>query len=92
MGKKRTRTKYVSKGQRRNVAKSTLKAVAADTTVLDTEMNKYKAWKKGKNPWILVKTDSKKAPYKKVKANTVYGSPNRNSSNTNKERQSEWTQ
>lgn len=93
MGKKRHRSGYTSAGLNRNVSKSTLKSISRDVSSLDKEEYKYDAWLKGKNPWIVVAGDTSKERFKKVKANTLWGSPNRNSnSNLNRDKQgdSEW--
>lgn len=89
MGKKRTRSTYVSKGERRNVSKSTCKLAAKDTTVLEKARYKHEAWKRGKNPWLVVPGFTPKESMRRIRANDLWGSPNRNSTNT-KEKESEW--
>jgi len=77
MGKKRIRKTKTSKGTHSNVATSTLKLVAASVCPLEKAMNKLKAWRSGKNPWITVKNTSGQTnmPFIKVRANTLYGNP-----------------
>jgi hypothetical protein len=77
MGKKRTRTKYTSKGERPIVSKSTLKAASRDVPAVDRALHKIDAWKKGKNPWITIPnpSGSKKEAFIRVKANSLYGDP-----------------
>lgn len=48
MGKKRSRDTYTSKGERRNVSKSTTKLVRRTKSILQTSMDKAEAAKKGK--------------------------------------------
>lgn len=38
-------------------------------------INKLDAWKKGKNPWITFETGQKNMPFKRQKANEVWGDP-----------------
>lgn len=77
MGKKRSRGTYHSKGERRAVAKSTVKAVRRDRSPFDIELNKLDAWRKGKNPWLTIKNPSGETNKRfiKVKANKVLGDP-----------------
>ena len=77
MGKKRIRKTKTSKGSHSNVAASTLKLVAAAVCPFEKAMNKIKAWRAGKNPWITVRNTSGQTnmPFIKVKANTLYGNP-----------------
>lgn len=77
MGKKKIRGTKTSKGVHSNVARSTLRLVAADACPLEKAMNKIKAWRAGKNPWITVRNTSGQTnmPFIKVKANTLYGNP-----------------
>lgn len=76
MGKKRTRTKVVSKGQRRSIVAG-VKEVRRDRSEGEKAYNKLKAWKKGQNPWITVAGPSSDKRFIKVRANTVYGDPKR---------------
>lgn len=77
MGKKRARKTYISKGQRPNVAADVLKMVARGVDLFKREADLRKAWKKGRNPWITVKTSEKgtNKPYYKVRANSYWGNP-----------------
>lgn len=81
MGKKRSRSKKTSNGVHSNVASSTLKAVARDVSLVDKALNKLKAWKKGKNPWVTVPTGESNRQYVRVRANGVYGDPKRSGAN-----------
>jgi len=76
MGKKRTRTKVVSKGQRRSIVAG-VKEVRQARSEGEKAYNKLKAWKKGQNPWITVAGPSSDKRFIKVRANTVYGDPKR---------------
>lgn len=38
-------------------------------------INKLDAWKKGKNPWVTFETDQKNMPFKRMRANEVWGDP-----------------
>lgn len=95
MGKKRCRSKKISKGERVNVNKGILKSIARDVSVVQKELNKILAWKAGKNPWITISNPSNENTKERtirVRANSVYGS-HKNISygvNANKERTSEW--
>ena len=48
MGKKKSRDTYTSKGERRNVSKSTTKAMRRHKSVLETAYDKHLAAAKGK--------------------------------------------
>lgn len=74
MGKKRTRSTTVSKGERRSVAAG-VKLVRQGRSELEKALNKLKAWRAGKNPWITVPGPSKKEAFVRVRANTLYGDP-----------------
>lgn len=54
MSAPKTKTKYVSKGERRAIAKDVCKSVKRDRTAVDYWTTKQKAWLAGKNPWITV--------------------------------------
>lgn len=70
MGKKRNRKQYISKGQRRNQT-----PMAGLRDAADKAMDKIKAWKAGKNPWITVVNREKNRPFIKVRANDCWGNP-----------------
>ena len=74
MGKKRTRKTVTSKGQRRNIVNG-VKEVRAARSDSEKNMNKIKAWRKGKNPWITVLGVQTNKRFIKVRANTLYGDP-----------------
>ena len=78
MGKKKMRSKYVSKGQRVSMSPEITKAVARDVTVLDTMMNKLDAYNKGKRVWLTIPNPNPKetkARFIRVLARDVYGDP-----------------
>ena len=47
MGKKKSSSGYTSKGQRRNVAKSTCKAMKRERGFLEREEQAWESWKRG---------------------------------------------
>jgi len=74
----KTKTKYVSKGERRSISKDTAKAVKRDRTVIEKWQIKQKAWLKGLNPWIVVpngNTSDTRARFVRVRAETEWGDP-----------------
>ena len=77
MGNKKFRTKYLSKGQRPNVAASTLKLVASGVTEIEKALNKLRAWRKGRNPKIVVDSGARGSNkrYTSVPANKLWGDP-----------------
>ena len=74
MGKKRTRTSMTSKGERRSVVAG-VKAVRQGRTELEKAMNKLKAWRQGKNPWITVPGPASNARMVRVRSNAAWGDP-----------------
>ena len=68
MAKKKRATK-VSKGERQSISKKTTHAVRADKSMADKLLNKIKAWKEGKNPWMSFDHLGK------FKMNSIYGDP-----------------
>jgi hypothetical protein len=80
MGKKRSRSTTVSKGERRNVVAG-VKEVRQTTTEVQKALNKLDAWLKGKNPWVTVPGPSKKESFVRVRANNLYGDPKRRFAN-----------
>lgn len=50
---------YTSKGERKNVASSTLNGVRDSVTGAEKMLNKQKAWKKGRNPWVTIENPNK---------------------------------
>jgi hypothetical protein len=80
MGKKRSRSTTVSKGERRSVVAG-VKEVRRATTEVQKALNKLDAWIKGKNPWISVPGPSKNQSFVRVRANALYGDPKRRSAN-----------
>lgn len=77
MGKKRIRKTYSSAGIHSNVSKSTLALAASGVSEFDKALNKLRAWREGKNPWITVENKDRKTnrPFYKVRANELYGNP-----------------
>lgn len=84
MGKKRSRSTYISKGERRNVSKETTKLVAASQSGFFKELNLRRAWKKGQNPWVTVPGPDAKRRFIRERANAVWGDPKRRGSMDNK--------
>ena len=68
MGKKKQRTKQVSKGERRNVAKKTTNAARRDYIASDGMerlINQLDAYKKNKNVVVTIPNPNKKETNKK---------------------------
>jgi len=74
MGKKRIRSKVVSKGERRSIVAGVREA-RRDMSPLDKEMHKTKAWRAGKNPWVTVPGPSSNMRFIRVRANSAWGDP-----------------
>lgn len=74
MGKKRTRSKQTSKGERRSIVAG-VREVRRDKPPLEKEMNKLNAWKKGQNPWITVPGTQSNMRFVRVRANNYWGDP-----------------
>ena len=75
---KSSTTKYVSKGERPNVQRSTSKSVKRDRNMLDGLDDIMKAYQALKNPWITISNPDAKATNKKkirIRANDLYGDP-----------------
>ena len=77
MAKKRTRTRYISKGERNNVSPALCAEVRATSSEALKALNLVRCWKAGKNPWILVENKQKgtNRPFYKVRANELWGNP-----------------
>ena len=76
MAKKRLRSKYTSKGERRAVAKSNL---VNNASVLDVAMNKADAFSKGKKVWFTIPNPNVNETNKRfirVNGNTYYKTDN----------------
>lgn len=76
----KTKTKYVSKGERRAIAKDVCKAVKRDRTAVDFWTIKQKAWLKGQNPWISMDnpntSDTKRRKIRvRAESNECWGDP-----------------
>ena len=65
MGRKRSRTKYVSKGQRVAVRRDILKEVRAEQSGLTQMINKVDAHRQGKKTWVTIENPNKKETNKK---------------------------
>lgn len=74
MGKKRTRSTTVSKGERRNIVAG-VKEARRSRPEAEKALNKIEAWRAGKNPWITVPGPSSNMRFVRVKANNLYGDP-----------------
>ena len=71
MGKKKKSDGYTSMGLHSNVSKDTLKAMRKERSHLDTMINKYDAFKKGKNVMLTIENPNKnetKKPFIRVPA------------------------
>lgn len=64
-GKKSSGKHYTSKGERRNVSKSTLNAMRASRSEADKMLNKQRAWINGSNPWVTMENPNKEQTNKK---------------------------
>ena len=74
MGKKRTRSTTVSKGERRNIVAG-VKEARRGRSAGEKLVHKTDAWLAGKNPWITVPGPSSNMLFVRVRANTLYGDP-----------------
>jgi hypothetical protein len=77
MGKKVKRSTYTSKGERHNVARSTLKLVRDGRSEIEKANNKLEAWREGKNPWLTVPGPATNMRFIRVRANSYWGDPRR---------------
>ena len=78
MAAPKTRAKYTSKGERVSCDPSILKAVKRQRTESEKLLHKVRAWRKGRNPWIVVNnldTNNKKEKFVRVRANDAWGHP-----------------
>lgn len=77
MGKrKKIRSSMTSKGERRSIVAG-VKEVRQGRSELWKAMNKLRAWKEGRNPWIAVPGPSSNMRFIRVKANELWGDPRR---------------
>ena len=71
---------FVSNGERPNVSKDTRKAIRRNVSNLETMINKYNAFKKGKNVMLTIPNPNAKAepanPFIRVNAKEVWRNPN----------------
>lgn len=77
MGKKRIRKNYRSAGVHSNVSKSTLRLARENVSPFDKALNKIRAWRAGKNPWVTIENRERKSNrnFYKVRANELWGNP-----------------
>ena len=80
MGKKKggKSSGAISKGERKSIDPSIVKAVRREKTEVEKLNHKLDAWRKGKKVKLLVPNqgnDAKKHPYIKVLATTIWGDP-----------------
>jgi len=59
MGKKKSRSKYTSKGGPRSVSKDTIKSMRAFKDDLDKILDKLKVWSKGKKVMVTIPNPNK---------------------------------
>ena len=72
MGKKKTRSKVVSKGLRSSVSRQTLKAVSRNVPEIEKVLNKLKHWSRGKRTMVTIANpnkNEKNKPFIKVEGN-----------------------
>ena len=71
---------FVSKGERTNVRKDIRKAMRRETSELQTVLNKYDAFKKGKNVMLTIPNPNAKVetnkPFIRVNAKQIWRNPN----------------
>mgnify|MGYP001445267248 FL=1 len=71
---------FVSNGERPNVSKDTRKAIRRNVSNLETMINKYNAFKKGKNVMLTIPNPNAKTepakPFIRVNAKEVWRNPN----------------
>lgn len=63
-----------------SISRKICKAVRRDRTEVEKLAFKQKAWRKGRNPWLVVpnlNTSEKAKPFVRVRANEVWGDPRR---------------
>ena len=78
MSTPKTKTKYVSKGERPNVKAGVTKAVKRDRSAITKHKMIQKAWAKGQNPWVTIPNPDANATNKRfirVRANIEFGDP-----------------
>ena len=71
---------FVSNGERPNVSKDTRKAIRRNVSNLETMINKYNAFKKGKNVMLTIPNPNAKTepakPFIRVNVKEVWRNPN----------------
>jgi len=76
MGKKKTRSKYTSKGGAPSVNKKTLNGMRKDRPAGLTDLYKLDAWSKGKNTWFTIENPNKNETNKRfirVRGSELFG-------------------
>ena len=86
--KKKQRDKQTSKGIGKNVDSKITNSIRRDRTKLEKVLDKQRAWKAMKNPWLTVPNGNSNETAKqfiRVRANDLWGDPRRQyrMSNTN---------
>lgn len=74
-GKKSSGTTYTSKGQRPNVSKDTTRKMSQETSLLDLNVNKIRALRKGKKVMVTIpnpNTAETNKPFIRVPASEVW--------------------
>lgn len=78
MSAPKTKTKYVSKGERKNTSQALTNAVRKERGPIEYWTTKQKAWLKRQNPWIVVDNPDPHETNKRkirVRAESVWGDP-----------------
>jgi len=73
MGKKRTRAKYTSKGERAGGRRDITKASRRERDAFSIWKGKRKAWRQGKDVFLTIEGEN--GQMKRVPATTVWGRP-----------------
>lgn len=76
MGKKKLRSKYTSKGQRKSMNPKVCNAVRHDRSMVDIALNKMDAFLRGNDVWMTIDNPNHLETNKRkirVKAHTLFG-------------------
>lgn len=87
MGKKKTRSKYTSKGAHSAVSRSIINACRKDRRAIDRVINQLEAWSKGRRTMITIENPNKNETNKRfirVEGNIVFGPWKRTEKSSNK--------
>ena len=74
----KTKTKYVSKGERYSIHPSIPNAIRRERSVVEKWTLKQKAWLRGQNPWLVIDNPNTNETNKRkirVRALTEWGDP-----------------